>query len=67
MARTAFTWVGICADSPEPILKPSPTTSHDAEILDTYDPNLGYDAETFPDNQAQRKMKSTSRLGLLGG
>jgi hypothetical protein len=47
MARTSFTPVGISAGSPEPSLRPSPATGHDAEILGVYDPDLGYDAEIF--------------------
>jgi len=30
--------VGNSADSPEPLLRPSPAIGHDAEILDVYDP-----------------------------
>jgi hypothetical protein len=40
---------------------------HAAEILDINDPDLGYDAETFPDQPPQRTMRSTSRAGLLAG
>ena len=42
MATTAFTLVGHDADLPEPILRPSPATGHDAAMLDVYDPDLGY-------------------------
>jgi hypothetical protein len=31
---TSFIPVGNSADSPEPLLRPSPATDHDAEILD---------------------------------
>jgi hypothetical protein len=55
------------ADSPDPIPRPSPLTGHDAEMLDVYDPDLGYDAETFPYQQPQRGMSPTCRAGLLGG
>ena len=48
MAKASFTSVGSEADSPEPLLRPSPATDHDAEKLDVYDPDLGYDAENFP-------------------
>jgi hypothetical protein len=48
MATTSFSLVGNSADSPEPLLRPSPATGHDAEMLEVEDPNLGYDAETFP-------------------
>jgi hypothetical protein len=48
MARTFFTAVGSEADSPEPLLRPSPATGHDAETLEVDDPDLGYDAEHFP-------------------
>jgi hypothetical protein len=34
MARTSLTSVGSSADSPEPLLKPSPAMGHAAEILD---------------------------------
>jgi hypothetical protein len=34
MANTSFTSVGNSADSPEPLLRPSPVTGHAAEILD---------------------------------
>jgi hypothetical protein len=40
--------MGSDAGSPEPILRLLPATGHDAEILDVNDPDLGYDAETFP-------------------
>jgi hypothetical protein len=40
--------VGSSADSLEPILRPSPATSYDAEMLDVEDPDLGYDDEKFP-------------------
>jgi hypothetical protein len=40
--------VGHAADSPEPLLRPSPATGHAAEILDVYDPDVGYDAAKFP-------------------
>jgi hypothetical protein len=32
--KTFFTLVGNSADSPEPILRPSPATGHDAEKLE---------------------------------
>jgi hypothetical protein len=31
---TSFTSVGNLADSPEPLLRPSPTTGYDAEMLE---------------------------------
>jgi hypothetical protein len=34
MAKASFTPVGNSADSPEPLLRPSPATGHAAEILD---------------------------------
>ena len=46
--KTFFTSVGNSADWPEPLLRPSPATGHAAEILDVYNPDLGYDAEKFP-------------------
>jgi hypothetical protein len=36
------------ADSREPLLRWSLATGHAADILDEYDPNVGYDPETFP-------------------
>jgi hypothetical protein len=44
-ARTSFTSVGSEADSPEPLVKPSPATGHEAEKLDLSDQDLGYDLE----------------------
>jgi hypothetical protein len=64
MANTSFTSVGNSADSPQPLLKPSPATGHHAEMLDVYDPDVGYDAETYPSQQSQRGMRSTGRTGL---
>jgi hypothetical protein len=64
---TSLTLVGHSTDSPEPLLRLSPATGHDAEMLDVEDPDLGYDAETFPYQQLQRKIRSTSRTGPLGG
>jgi hypothetical protein len=63
--RTSLTPAGNCPDSPEPILRLSPATGHEAEILDVYDSYVGYDAETFPSQQPQRKMRSTSGAGPL--
>jgi hypothetical protein len=51
LTNRVTTWctsVGNSADSPEPILRPSPATGHDAEILDAYDAYVGYDAEICP-------------------
>jgi hypothetical protein len=48
MAATSVTLVGSEASAPEPILRPSPATSHDAEMLDVEDPYLSYDPDTFP-------------------
>jgi hypothetical protein len=42
--------------SPEPIPRPSPTTGHKTEILDVYNPNVGYNADQFPYQQPQRKL-----------
>jgi hypothetical protein len=36
-------------------------------MLDVEDPYLGYDAEKSPYKPSQRKMRSISRAGLLGG
>jgi hypothetical protein len=46
VAKTSSTPVGNGTDSPEPILRPSPVTGHNAEILEVDDPDLGYDVET---------------------
>jgi hypothetical protein len=67
MATTSLTLVGNSADSPEPIRRPPPATGHDAEILDVYDPYVGYNDEKFPYQQPQQKMRPTLRAGLLGG
>jgi hypothetical protein len=48
MATAPSTLVGHAADSPAPLLMPSPANGHDAEILAVSDPDLGYDAEGFP-------------------
>src|SRR5919106_2431568 len=66
-ATTSLTSVGSHAGSPEPIRGPSPTMGHEAEILDVYDPFLGYDAETCPYQSPRRTMRSPARAGLLGG
>ena len=66
MARASFTSVGNSADSPGPPLRPSPAPGHAAEILDVYDPYLGYYAEKFPYKPPQWKIRSTSRAGLSG-
>jgi hypothetical protein len=58
MATTSLASVGNSADLPEPLLRPSPATGHDAEILDVYNPYLGYDAEKFPYKQADGEMRS---------
>ena len=44
-ARTSWTLVGNSADSPEPLLRPSPATGHEAEILDVSDPCRPYSTE----------------------
>ena len=56
MARTSFTPVGNSADSPQPILRPSPVTGLDPHIFDVEKPYVGYDAETCPYQQPQRIM-----------
>jgi hypothetical protein len=67
VATTSLTSVGSDAGSPEPIRRPSPAPGREAEILDVYDPYLGYYAEKFPYKQPQRGMRSTCRAGLLSG
>jgi hypothetical protein len=67
MAKTSFTSVGSEADSPEPFLRPSPATGHDAEMLEVSDPDLGYDAGKFPYQPPQRGMRRTCRTGLWEG
>jgi hypothetical protein len=65
MAKTSFTSVGSSADAPQPLLRPSPATGHDAEKLEVYDPDLGYNAENFPYKPLQRGMRPTiSRRAL---
>jgi hypothetical protein len=51
--------MGCDADSPAPLLRPSPATDHDAEKLDVEDPDLDYDAENFPyrDNRRDGAMR----------
>jgi hypothetical protein len=44
-----------------------PAMGCNAEMLEVYDPDLGYDAKTFPYKPPQREMKPTFRTGLLGG
>jgi hypothetical protein len=46
MAKASFTPVGNSADSPQPILRPSPVTGLDPNIVDVEKPYVGYDAET---------------------
>jgi hypothetical protein len=52
MATTSFTLVGNSADSPAPLLRSSPATSHDAEMGEVEGLDLGYDADTCPQTQA---------------
>lgn len=47
-APTSVTPPGNCPDSPEPILRPSPATGHEAEMLEQEDLDSGYDAATRP-------------------
>jgi hypothetical protein len=56
VATASLMLVRNSADSPAPLLRPSPANGHDAEILDVSDPDLGYDAETCPYQQPQRIM-----------
>jgi hypothetical protein len=46
--KTSFTSVENSADSREPLLRWSLATGHATDILDEYDPDVGYDPETFP-------------------
>jgi hypothetical protein len=64
MANTSFTSVGHSADSPQPLLRPSPATGHHAEMLDVYDPDVGYEVETCPHRPPQRGMRPTRHPGL---
>jgi len=64
---TSFMLVGKSADSPDPLLRPSPATGHDTDMLEVDDPDLGYDAGKFlyePYKQPQRGMRPTVRAGL---
>jgi hypothetical protein len=45
---TSLTSVRNSAGSPEPIVRPSLASGHDADILSLYDPHLGYDADISP-------------------
>jgi hypothetical protein len=65
MAMTALTLAGHSAGSSRPILRPLPAISHDAEILDVYDPDLGYDAENSPDKQNEREKRLICSAWLL--
>jgi hypothetical protein len=47
MAKASLTRVGNCADSLQAFLKSSPAAGHEAEFLEGYDLDLGYDAEAF--------------------
>ena len=67
MAMTSLTPVGHGPGSPDPILRPSPATGHEADILDVEDPDVGYDAETCPSQPPQWGMRPTSRAGLVEG
>jgi hypothetical protein len=58
-----MTPVGHSADSPAPLLTPSPATGHDADMSDVSDPEVGDDAETCPWQQPQQKMRPTYRAG----
>lgn len=49
MATTSLTSVGNSAGSPDLIVRPSPATGHEADMLGVEDSDLVYDAETFPD------------------
>jgi hypothetical protein len=66
MAKASLTLVGNSADSPALFLRLSPVTGHATEILDVYDPYVGYDAEKFPSKPPQWRMRSTWRAGLFG-
>jgi hypothetical protein len=58
MATTSLIPVGNSADSPGPPLRPSPATGYAAEILDVYNPYLGYYAEKFPYKQTEEEVRS---------
>jgi hypothetical protein len=64
--KTSLTSVGNSADSLESLLRWSLAMGHAAEILDEYDPYLGYYPEKFPDKLPPWKMRSTSHAGLSG-
>jgi hypothetical protein len=67
MATTSLMSVGNAAESPEPILRPSPATGYHADILDVYDPDLGYDTENFLYQPPPQKRRATSRATPFGG
>jgi hypothetical protein len=60
-----FTSVEHSADSSHPILRPFPAMSPNTEILDAYDPDLGYDAENSPDQQNEREKRLICSAWLL--
>jgi len=65
MAMTALPLVRTSADSSEPILRPLPAMTHNAKILDAYDPDLGYDAENSSDQQNAREKRLICSAWLL--
>jgi len=67
MAMASLTLMGNSADSPAPLLRPSPARDHDADMRDIEDPDSGDDTETRPYPQPQRGMKPPRRAGLMGG
>jgi hypothetical protein len=57
IARTSLVLVRTSAGSSQSILRLLPATGHDSEILDTDNPDLGYDAENSPYQQTEREMR----------
>jgi hypothetical protein len=58
MVTTSLALMGICPDSPAPLLRPSPATGHDAAMCDVEDPDLGYDADICPYQPSPRGMRA---------
>ena len=67
MAKASLTRVGNAADSPQGFLKPSPAAGHEAEFLEGYDADLGYDAEQWPYQPPQGQINSDLSQGRWEG
>jgi hypothetical protein len=54
------------AGSPERILRLSPATDHEAEILSAEDPFLGYDTDTCPSPSTREDIRLICSLWSSG-